>query len=248
MYRRHQAAQLLREGLSLGEIPFKLHITIPSVVQYLYTAVGEGIIRRSDILFSIPQEDRQAIEAIIEESGAIEIGELHHKLQLAKHPIDIEVLQVYLDLRDTRVQMGDMYEYISEIDKTLHNVIKEALTSKYGPEEEGWWRQGVPAHVRKTCAGMREEDPEPAEESFCYTNFLHLQEILDKQWNLFSQALPKDLVHDKKEFLDHFTKLNQIRNFVVHPVKGLRLTESDFAFVRSFYERVKLDRWNAIVP
>ena len=204
MARRNDAVACLKEGYTIWEIVSEFKISVSSVVQYLYTAVGEGQIRRSDILFSIPQEERNLIELLISSSEPVDntsmVSEVLRKIKREKLPIKNDIVQIYLSLRDVRVQMGDMYEFISEIEKNLHSVIKQFLIEKYGPEENGWWRKGVPTPIRKTCAALREEDTEPADEPYFYTNFIHLQEILDKQWNLFSQILPINIIKDKKAF------------------------------------------------
>lgn len=43
-------------------------------------------------------------------------------------------------------------------------------------------------------------------------------------------------------------RLNRIRNVVMHPVRGTRLTEDDFAFVRKFREDMELERWRDYGP
>jgi hypothetical protein len=248
MSKKQEATRLLKAGLSPVEIAEQLGVGIATAAFYLYAQVGEGAIKRSDILFSIPQAKREFFEQKICELGSTKLGHLYRAIVGRGNNRDIHLLRIYLTLRDTRASMSDIYVLISEIEIKLHQFIKNILISEYGSDESGWWRQGVPPKIRAACAVAREEDPAPAKEAFCYTNFIHLQEIFDKQWDLFLQVLPEDFVNDKRGFLDHFTRLNHIRNCVIQPVKGLILTESDFAFVRSFYERVKLDRWNAIVP
>ena len=55
MSRRQQAVQWLVSGLSPSGIADKMGISVLSVMAYLYTEVGEGHIRRSDILYAIPE-------------------------------------------------------------------------------------------------------------------------------------------------------------------------------------------------
>ena len=37
---------------------------------------------------------------------------------------------------------------------------------QFGSGEREWWRQGVPAEIRKSCVQMPEEDPDPVEDVF----------------------------------------------------------------------------------
>lgn len=90
---------------------------------------------------------------------------------------------------------------------------------------------------------MREEEQEPAAEPFCYTTFIHLSKIIDSQWSVFSKVLPNRIVKDKKKFLADLNQLNTIRNYVMHPVKGMPITEDDFEFVRSFHHIIREKNW-----
>ena len=73
MARKDEAAQHLLSGRSPREIAETMGITIASVEQYLYTKVGEGTIKRSDILFSIAPETRRLIEHVIQQSGKTDL-------------------------------------------------------------------------------------------------------------------------------------------------------------------------------
>jgi predicted transcriptional regulator len=65
MARKDQATSLLIAGNSPSQIASLMGISIGSVEQYLCTKVGEGTIRRSDILFSIDANTRNTVEDII---------------------------------------------------------------------------------------------------------------------------------------------------------------------------------------
>lgn len=235
MAKKHRAAELLKENYSIPEIAAELSISISTVVQYLYSQVVEGAIKRSDILFSISAEERQAMENAIQQAGTdTDFYAVGKALSAADHRMSQEMIRIYLNLRSSRVSMGDMYELISEIETTLHDFVKKELINEFGSGEDGWWRQGIPSKIRALCAASREEDPEPAEEPYCYTNFIHLQEIIDKHWAIFSRILPSDIVKEKRRFLNGLGRLNHIRNSIMHPVKRIPVTEDDFVFVRQY--------------
>ena len=202
-------------------------------------AAGEGLIRRSDILFSIPSDLRVKFESFINNNKFEGGDQLYRLAQRPRNNLDAELLLLYYELRDVRVAFGDMYEMLRETEIALHALISDTLNQAYGPED--WWRRGIPEGIRKQCAASREGDPEPARHAYFYTTLIHLQEILDKQWVLFANALPKQATQSKKRLLTELVRLNHIRNSVMHPVKDVLLTEEDFSFVRDFAAKLRHD-------
>lgn len=178
-----------------------LGVTTGTVDGYLHRAVGEGLLRRSDIYFSVPRERRF---------------------------VDRTIRKWYADPTHA---LGDMYEDLRQIEIALHDKIREALVQRYGDGESGWWRQGIPENVRVKCQERRERDLDDPCESFCYSDLLDLDAILDAQW-----AVLKDLFADytvnRKQLSRDLRQLNRIRNKVMHPVRGFVPNEGDFDFVR----------------
>jgi len=229
MARRHEAAEWLRKGYSPSEIAHEMNVTTSTVMNYLYNQVGEGNLRRSDIVFAIDEEKRDAIEALIPKYESSYWYKIHRRLQRTGISIGREDLILYLKLRDARVAFGDMYEFIRDIEVNLHDLVKSTLISEYSKD---WWRKGVPNQIRADCASSLELDPEPASEAYSYTTFIQLGKILEAQWDIFKKTLPKRLASDRRATIRRLEKLNHIRNSVMHPIKNLQLTDKDFAFVR----------------
>ena len=231
MPKSEEAVRLLREGLPPSEIAARLNTSAADVMRHLCLKVGEGDLRRSDIVFSIDSRLRHAIEDIIREkekaSMRVIVTELY-KRGIEANRLDV---RIYVRYRRARVVLGDLYELVRNIEVRLHRFIKEAFIQEFG--EEGWWRGGIPDRIRADCAAVRERDPEPADDAYCYTTLINLREILDKQWTVLGPRLPKKIQSDKKEFLEALKRLNGIRNAVLHPVRSDRFTDDDFEFVRS---------------
>jgi len=240
MARKHQAVQLLKEGFTPSEIAEEMEVSISTVLGYLYNQVGEGRIRLSDIVFSIDQNIRESIERAI-----TKVGSCSYKVarEVKDHGVQIDQndLEIYLNLKTARVVLGDMYLMIRDIEVDLHKKIKNILKNKYGIKE--WWRKGIPEEIRADCAASLERDPIPANEAYCYTNFIHLKEILKKQWKLLSKTMPQTLTSDRKKLLLGLVKLNRVRNSVMHPVRETDPTENDFDFVREFWDYLELEKW-----
>ncbi|MGH9524470.1 MAG: Swt1 family HEPN domain-containing protein [Terriglobales bacterium] len=230
---RFRIAELLRNGTSPSRIAGEMNMSLGSVMNQLYRLVGEGSLRRSDILFTLDPAARKQIETIVQERGTVQFGKIRRYLKDAGYDINDDDLRLYLKLRDARVDLGDTYELIRDLELNLHKFIRQGLTKEYG--NENWWREGVPLHVREDCALVNERDPEPASDLFCYTTVMHLFMVLDKKWSTLSEFLPPSLRSDKQAFLADLKRLNGIRNKVMHPVKGYVITEEDYDFLRHLH-------------
>lgn len=238
MGRPDEAVNHLQQGMTLSEVAHAMGISLKSVAGYLFKKVGEGAIRRSDMLFAIPKETRDLIEDCLITSEKKSCLDVYYAARKQGRELDRDEINIYMTLRDARISMGDMYEFITEIEMKYHRMIKSILQNEYGDHEKGWWRKGVPDPVRKACALAREEDREPVDEIYCYTTFIQLKDIFEKNWKIFSKKLPQIAPNEKKQFLKELVRLNRIRNSVMHPVKGVRPTEDDFEFVRQVRIRI----------
>ena len=231
MPKSEEAVRLLREGLPPSEIAARLNTSAADVMRHLCLKVGEGDLRRSDIVFSIDSRLRHAIEEIISGQNAASMRLVANELRRRGFDANRLDVRIYLRYRRARVVLVDLYELVRNIEVRLHRFIKEAFIQEYG--EDGWWRGGIPDRIRADCAAVRERDQDPADDAYCYTTLINLREILDKQWSVLGPRLPKKTQSDKKEFLDALKRLNGIRNAVMHPVRNDRFTDDDFEFVRS---------------
>jgi DNA-binding Lrp family transcriptional regulator len=230
--RKQQTLRLACEGLPPSAIADRMNVPFATVMSHLYGLVGEGALKRSDIVFSFDQETRDAIETVIETHGTTDSRVLRKALARQSVQIRREDLAVYLTLRDARVALGDMYEMVRDLELALHDRIRDAFVRKFG--EEHWWRKGIPAKVRAECAALYEHDPDPAPDPFAYTSLIHLREILDKRWDVLAAAFPKSMQSDRKQLMADLVTLNRIRNAVMHPVRRAVFTDREFLFVRGF--------------
>lgn len=230
MARKDEAAALLRQGLPPSEIASRMHTSTAAVMQYLCLQIGEGELRRSDIAFSLPRETRVAIEQAIEKTSSLHPTAITRELRRNGVQANRLDVAVYINYRRARVVLGDMYELLRALELRLHSFVRDAFIAEFG--EENWWRSGVPDNIRAECAALREKDPDPAEDAFCYTHLINLREIIDKRWAVLMKYMPEHLLNKKKDLLERLIRLNRVRNTVMHPVRNAVLTEEDFEFVR----------------
>lgn len=235
MARRNDAGAYLLEGLSPQQIAERMQISLSSVRQYLCLLVGEGDLLHSDIAFNIAE--RHLIEDVIRNDATLIAHDGPYKnirvaqkvrdaLRKQGHQLPSDLIELYLIARDAR---PDLYALICEIEVRLHSLVKQTLKSAHG---DRWWREGIPEPTRKQCQLRKEEDTTPLDEPYHYTTFVDLKSIIDKNWSVFLVALPKALAANKQDSLQRLQRLNEIRNRVMHPVKGMMEYESDYRFVR----------------
>lgn len=205
---------LVKIGFSPGLISRVRKVSLETTLGYLDQMIGQGRLRRSDVLFSIPTEVRQKCAGAVERPDDVSAE-------------DFEVVRRYGDAAHA---LGDMYEDLRCIEMCLHAMVRETLVEDFGDFELGWWRQGVPEQTRKTCQVRREEDSEPVPSPYCYTDLLDLGRIMETNWSLFSRKLPDQYASNRKALLEDLRRLNGIRRNVMHPVRGGTPTEEDFEF------------------
>lgn len=237
---REETLQMLLQGLSPKEIARAKGVTINTTLGYLDQLVGRGDLRRSDIFFSIPKEIRTAVPTSLINSELYTILEVSNLLKQNGIDAAPEDIMVLLKYGDSRHALGDMYEDVRAIETHLHQIIYDILIETYGEGETGWWRKGIPLSIRQTCQSRREEDEDPVEEPYCYTDLLDLWHIFDKQWNTLKNALPDIFKTNKRRLRENLLRLNKIRRQVMHPVRGVIPSEEDFEFIREFKVELNL--------
>lgn len=225
MARKDQAEKLLLEGLCPSEIAAQMGISFNTVIQYLRTRVGEGSLRLSDVYFSWSPEKRE----ILQKAGQ---GKYPDDFLLSANELSRDDFKLFQSLRDSGMFRGDMYEYVSTVELAIHKFVRARLAREFGPDEDGWWRNGIPSSIRAKCASRREEDDEPSKEPYAYTTLIDLKIVISKKWGFFESELPKDYRANRKQLEGHLVLLNRIRNSVMHPVKERKWSENDFIFVR----------------
>jgi hypothetical protein len=131
--------------LSPSAIARVIGISAKRVLGHLSNQVGEARILRSDIVFSIGPELRAKIEAYISLSIIYTDGPspppgtpppawkgswVSVKAYLRRQGCEaseLEDAKTYCELRSERIALGDMYEWIYEIEVELHKYIRAIL-------------------------------------------------------------------------------------------------------------------------
>jgi len=211
------------------------------VIERISCAVNEGRIQRSDVLFTLPQKERIFLsnfdEALNLEDRCFILKEIFN------HEVDVEEIELHAAYLRNNVHVGDLYDRLSNLERTLHSTIQMVLVKHFGSGEAGWWRDGVPEKVRLDCVQSREKDKEFVDDPYCYTTLIHLSDILKDNWGIFTKCLPAEMSNDKPKLMQDFRQLNTIRNKVMHPVRGDLPTEQEFGFVTEMHKSLQISRW-----
>jgi hypothetical protein len=233
MARYEEAANLLKVGKSPLAIGQEMGISIDTVKQYLYRAVGEGLLSRSQLAFSVGANTTSFIDVAMETEKLP--SRLHLRLFLKKAKFSQDRIEEALIYFDGRKRLpADLFELLCQIERLLHSTIKSELMSVEG--EDGWWQE-LPEKVRIECVTRKEKDPEPVD-PYSYTYFIHLKEIFEKKWSVLKEMLPDEMANNRQRFLSDLMMLNGIRNNVMHPIRYYNPSRDDFSFLQRFHDRI----------
>ena len=93
------------------------------------------------------------------------------------------------------------------------------LAAKIADRKGSAWRRRWGIFITRQVNGELRNVPQrwnpilnPFAEPYCYTTLVHLKDVFEKRWDLFSKLLPAGLASDRKRFLSSRTRLNLIRN------------------------------------
>lgn len=219
-------ASRIREQISPADISEELKMAPTEVIRSLFIAVGEGLITETDVFFVLAKKYKEEISQLQNHANH---KRLRYALQQLFPDANIEELQLLASLIRRRVYFAEMYLLLTESERSLHDKIKQVLMWKHGSDETGWWKKGVPDVVRDNCARNRELDGEATNHAYDFTTFIHLKKILEKNWNTFQTHFPK---YSKATMQCDLSRLNTLRNQIMHPVRTDMISEADMKFVR----------------
>ena len=243
---RDTTVALLKSGLPPSTICRRMGVSLKTTLGYLEQMIGRGTIRRSDVFYTLSKEARSALEGVCGPGRSVRQRAIWQRLTRAKlHEIwddeaaALDDITTFIEFRDSRFAMQDLYEDICVAECKLHQFIRAVLVREIGEKRSLWWRLGIPVDVRKECASRCEEDEDGEDlDPYCFTDTIHLAKILKAGWKLFepyAHCVRADS-RFKKDLVSRIARMNLIRRKVMHPVRGHRPTEEDFEIVRSLRE------------
>ncbi len=254
------AAELIKNGFSPSEVAKRLCKTdrIPELKRLILNQVGEGRLLLSEIYFSIPEASRRHFEECCDDvpktdQVSLRLQSFFKRLEAKtrdskgnEFPPDYGLIDCDLYLLSKDSPYTDTYRFLLELETTLHRLIRKTLELAYPEHDDDWWDQGVPLEIRETCVQLRErETQKPKRDSYYFTTFIDLKKIIDKRWEKFREVMPADIAEDgkKKQLMDEIQKANEIRNLVMHPIKGIKLSQANCKFVRELAIQLSESRW-----
>ena len=116
MARHEDVAALVKEGHSPAAIARGWNVPLSSIRQYIYTAVGRGLLYRSEILFTVGASLTNIVEVCAKQDGVRTRWDLQRLLRQSIPSIEQEDLDLLLFCFDLRAApLADMYELLSTI-------------------------------------------------------------------------------------------------------------------------------------
>lgn len=228
--KREEALALLNSGLNPAQIAKAQRVSTTTIISYLDQMVGRGLVRRSDIYFTVRAEARNELSALRasmkRQHPTLDGWGAARRAEGAGMSADLaEEMQVVWHYGDVGNFLGDLFEDLTEIEVTLHRRLGECLQQSFG---HSWWN-AVPAGVRDKCEKLCRGDDEP----FQFTTLMHLADIIESQWQCVRGIFASRYGEKRGELLSALRRMNQIRNVVMHPVRRHIPTEDDVLFVRT---------------
>lgn len=154
-----------------------------------------------------------------------------------KNDFNPQGLQDYIK-RSSTVGNEEARKVTYELQKIISEHVLSKLKEKYGLENEKWWYEGIPETIRTEIVARRERDHAHSDKE-SYFMLVDYKEIILKNWDIFSDIYKLDASSSKRDFTAWFIKLNDIRNKVSHPERGLATSE-ELEFIRKIKERIKI--------
>ena len=137
-------------------------------------------------------------------------------------------------------------QLVTEIEDTIRNVTLTVLKAKYGEDESGWWRQGVPSTVRSSAASLSETSVEGGTPDN-YLGLIDYKKIAEQSavWRDFERYWTVDRsLRSKSDRLAWMDRLNTIRNRLSH--SGRRhVTDEEVSFLENTWTHVG-DEWERL--
>lgn len=182
----------------------------------------------------IIKQFRRNVGAVGQKNSAFAMME---RIQKHKNTFNPFGLSDYIRSQD-KAGTSRARQIIPEVQLNIRLITMTLLKEKYGQEEDGWWRQGVPQKIRSEVAARREVSPERGElESFF--ELIDYKKIASANWQLFEDYLGIGNKRKKDYKLKWFDKLNTLRNKIAHPERG-NVSDEEVDFLEKISKEIEL--------
>lgn len=133
-------------------------------------------------------------------------------------------------------------ELTDEIELTIQRIVLERLREEFGPEDSGWWYEGIPPAIRKSAIECVDRD-QGKHDRESYFTLIDYRTIVVKNWTLFQDRFAYSKSGNKDEKTKWMVSVNEIRNIVAHPTKCLTINieEKDVLFLQDISEFLTLE-------
>lgn len=118
------------------------------------------------------------------------------------------------DVRINAAEMSRHYEIFYCLEIFIRQLIEERLQEE---NPQNWWKEKIPEEIRKDAEKRKEQEKAEgvtprSDKMLAYTNFGELSQIIEKNWDLFSDLFSDNLAALKKIMY----RLNGLRAPIAH--------------------------------
>lgn len=127
-------------------------------------------------------------------------------------------------------------QVITALETNLQEVIVSELKRRF-PDDDAWWRNGVPQKIRLDVSTLMENDNDKRGGREHYFNLIHYRKIAADNWDLFRPLFGyKAAGNSKEKQLSWLDFVNEKRNELYHASSGIYIASDELAELRLYLE------------
>ena len=149
-----------------------------------------------------------------------------------------EGLERYLEEEKTQTN-SKAKDVIDRIERSLQRAVLEELKREFGPEDSGWWIEGVHKSIRLEVGKRFEEGDGKRGSKEHYFDLIHYRKIAMDKWELFQNILAfgkKGAGKDKGTSWMNF--VNEKRKIISHASSAISLSIQDLMELQDYEGRL----------
>jgi len=123
--------------------------------------------------------------------------------------------------------LGDLYEDLRTIEASLHERVVAALVKVY---KSAWWTSAVPERARNVAERRRENDRQPSPRLEQYLSMSDVAGLVENHWSIVQGVFPPGCTKTRVDA--YLARLVSIRNWIMHPARGIAPKHGDLTLTR----------------
>ena len=197
---------------------------------------GEAL---ANYLGTLSEDDRKRFRELRGTQGIVARTRRCQKAIRDRQPsFNPEGLERYLEEEKAQTN-SKAKDVIDRIERSLQRVVLEELKREFGPEDSGWWIEGVPKTVRLEVGKRFEEDDGKRGSKEHYFDLIHYRKIAIDNWELFQDVLSFGKKGAGKEKgTSWMNDLNEKRKVISHASSAISLSVQELIELQEYEQKL----------